>query len=149
MQQFEYSSLIHAPVVVVWRFHERPDVLDILTPPWQPVQVVRRQGGLAIGALSEFRLFLGPISTRWLVRHVECEEFRLFTDVQEQGPFASWRHRHCFKPQGDKTRLTDSIEYRLALDTLTTPLLGWLIRQQLESLFRYRHEVTQKECRQW
>ncbi|WP_346290635.1 SRPBCC family protein [Sphaerothrix gracilis] len=149
MQQFEYSSLINAPVVAVWRFHERPDVLDLLTPPWQPVQVIRREGGLAVEAITEFRLFLGPVPITWLARHVACEEFRLFTDIQEQGPFASWRHRHLFASQGDKTRLTDSIEYSLPLDVVTEPLMGWLIQQQLKSLFRYRHEVTQKECRQW
>ncbi|MDD1437932.1 cyclase, partial [Dolichospermum sp. ST_sed10] len=42
MLHFKHSSIINAPVEVVWKFHERSDILQILTPPWQPVQVVRR-----------------------------------------------------------------------------------------------------------
>ncbi len=59
MLHYRKSTLIDAPVEVVWNFHERPDILERLTPPWQPVQVVRREGGLDVGAISEFRLFFG------------------------------------------------------------------------------------------
>lgn len=37
MLHFSHSSIINAPVQVVWEFHERQDVLKLLTPPWQPV----------------------------------------------------------------------------------------------------------------
>jgi len=57
MLHYRKSTLIDAPVEVVWNFHERLDILERLTPPWQPVQVVRREGGLGVGAISEFRLF--------------------------------------------------------------------------------------------
>ncbi|MDB9482186.1 cyclase, partial [Dolichospermum circinale CS-537/05] len=38
MLHFKHSSIINAPVEVVWKFHERPDIIQLLTPPWQPVQ---------------------------------------------------------------------------------------------------------------
>ncbi|MDB9378046.1 cyclase, partial [Nodularia sphaerocarpa CS-585A2] len=52
MLQFQHSSVINAPLEVVWKFHERPDILQLLNPPWQPVQVVRREGGLEAGAIT-------------------------------------------------------------------------------------------------
>ncbi|GFE68865.1 hypothetical protein CFPU101_14750 [Chroococcus sp. FPU101] len=61
MLRFELSSLINAPVETVWKFHERSDILQILTPPWQPVEIIRREGGLGVGAISEFRLWIGFI----------------------------------------------------------------------------------------
>ena len=61
MPNFRYSSLINSAVETVWNFHERPDILQLLTPPWQPVKIIRREGGLDVGAVSEFRLLLGPI----------------------------------------------------------------------------------------
>ena len=70
MMHYRKSTLIDAPVEVVWNFHERPDILERLTPPWQPVQVVRREGGLDVGAISEFRLFFGPIPVRWVAVHL-------------------------------------------------------------------------------
>jgi|GEM_PF-1907962 len=43
MLHFQYSSLINATVEEVWNFHEREDILKILTPPWQPVKMIRRE----------------------------------------------------------------------------------------------------------
>jgi ligand-binding SRPBCC domain-containing protein len=71
MLHFTHSSIINAPVEVVWKFHERHDVLQLLTPPWKPVQVLRREGGLDEGPITEFRLFLGLLPLTWLARHTD------------------------------------------------------------------------------
>jgi len=146
MLHYRKSTLIDAPVEVVWNFHERLDILERLTPPWQPVQVVRREGGLGVGAISEFRLFVGPIPLRWVAVHIECEPYSIFTDKQKEGPMAYWVHRHQFSPEVGKTRLTDRIEYGLPGGWLVERLLGWWVDAQLEQLFSYRHQVTQTEC---
>jgi ligand-binding SRPBCC domain-containing protein len=146
MLHFKRSTLINAPVEVVWSFHERRDILQILTPPWQPVQVVRREGGLDVGAITEFRIFLGPLPVRWLARHTECDRYRLFTDEQVQGPMQSWVHRHQFTAEEGKTRLTDAIAYSIPGGTVVELLLGWWVEARLNDMFRYRHEVTKREC---
>ncbi|MEQ8468047.1 SRPBCC family protein [Coleofasciculus sp. E1-EBD-02] len=146
MLHYRKSTLIDAPVEVVWNFHERLDILERLTPPWQPVQVVRREGGLGVGAISEFRLFVGPIPLRWVAIHTECEPYSIFTDKQKEGPMAYWVHRHQFSPEAGKTRLTDRIEYGLPGGWLVERLLGWWVDAQLEQLFSYRYQVTQTEC---
>lgn len=146
MMQFSYSSLINAPVSTVWEFHERPDVLNLLTPPWQPVEVIRREGGLWAGAESEFKLFVGPIALRWVARHVECDPYALFVDDQLEGPFASWQHRHIFTEENGKTRLTDAIAFSLPGGWVTDWLGGWFVQAQLDRLFVYRHQVTQRYC---
>lgn len=146
MLQFQHSTLINAPVEVVWGFHERPNILELLTPPWQPMQVIRREGGLEVGAISELRIFLGPISLRWIAVHIECEKYRLFTDTQQEGPMNSWVHRHQFREEDGKTRLTDTIEFALPGGRLVEWLAGWWVLTQLNQLFRYRHQVTKREC---
>ncbi|MBV9385217.1 MAG: SRPBCC family protein [Chroococcidiopsidaceae cyanobacterium CP_BM_ER_R8_30] len=148
MLHFKYSTLIYAPVEVVWDFHEQPDILELLTPPWQPIEVARREGGLEVGAISEFRIFVGPISLRWIAVHTEYEKYRLFTDEQKEGPFAYWRHRHEFTKVEDKTRLTDEIEFALPGGESVDFLGGWFVSMQLDRMFCYRHEVTQRECHQ-
>lgn len=148
MLHFKYSSLIDAPVEVVWNFHERPDILQILTPPWQPVQVIRREGGLDVGAITEFRISLGPIPVPWVARHIECEKNRLFTDKQVSGPMETWVHRHQFAEENGKTRLTDQIDYELPGGWLAELLLEWWVNARLKDMFRYRHEVTKRECEQ-
>lgn len=146
MLKFQYTSLIAAPVETVWQFHERPDILELLTPPWQPVKIIRRQGGLEIGAISHFRLFLGPIPLDWIARHTECEPNRLFIDRQTKGPMQSWEHRHEFSPENNQTRLKDVIHYEIPGGFVAEFLLGWWVESRLRDMFRYRHQVTKREC---
>lgn len=143
---FSHSSVIDAPVSRVWQFHERPDILQILTPPWQPVTVVRREGGLGVGAETEFRLHFGAIAIPWLARHSHCEENRLFIDEQIEGPLSLWIHRHEFGEEGGKTRLSDRISYELPASPWSEWLVGWFVEERLRDMFRYRHQVTKREC---
>lgn len=146
MLKFTYSSYINAPVETVWKFHERSDILQMLTPPWQPVQIIRREGGLEIGAISEFRLFLGLLPVQWVAKHIECEKYKLFTDEQIQGPMVSWIHRHQFATENGKTKLTDAIAFELPGGFLIEQILNCWIQQRLHDMFAYRHQVTQREC---
>jgi ligand-binding SRPBCC domain-containing protein len=146
MLHFEKSSLIHAPVEAVWRFHERPDILQILTPPWQPVQIIRREGGLGVGALSEFRLWIGIVPVQWISIHTECETNRYFVDEQQTGPMASWQHRHLFEAQGEQTRLTDTITFALPGGQPVESLMDWWVTARLSDMFDYRHRITQQHC---
>lgn len=148
MLNFRYSSLIDASVETVWEFHERADILDLLTPPWQPVTIIRREGGLGVGAISEFRLSLAGIPIRWLATHIECEPYRFFVDEQTIGPMVSWVHRHEFVSQAGKTQLTDAIAYEIPGGFLAELLLGWWVDARLKDMFRYRHQVTQDKCQQ-
>jgi ligand-binding SRPBCC domain-containing protein len=146
MLNFEKSSLIHAPVDAVWRFHERPDILQILTPPWQPVQIIRREGGLGVGAVSEFRLWIGIVPVQWISIHTECETHRYFVDEQQTGPMAYWQHRHQFEVQDGHTKLTDAITFALPGGQPVESLMDWWVTARLSDMFDYRHRITQQHC---
>ncbi len=144
MLKFEYSSLINAPVEKVWQFHERADVLELLTPPWQPVKIIRREGGLEIGATSEFLLTLGFFPVPWVARHTDYQKYQLFTDEQIKGPMESWRHEHIFKAKGQQTLLIDRIYYEVSGGWFSEILLGWWINSRLKEMFKYRHQITKE-----
>lgn len=146
MQHFKYSSIIDAPVEVVWEFHTRPDILQVLTPPWQPVEILRREGGLEIGAISEFKIGFGLISARWVSVHTEYKPYELFTDEQQEGIVKTWVHRHQFVSEEGHTRLTDAIAFSLPGGILAEKTLGNWVNSRLQDMFDYRHQVTKKEC---
>lgn len=146
MPKFKYSSLINARPETVWNFYERLDILQLLTPPWQPVKIIRREGGLDVGAVSEFRILLGPIPVQWVATHTECDRPHLFVDEQTEGPMASWTHRHEFAEENGMTRLTDAIDFAIPGGPIVDLLLGWWVKLRLEDMFRYRHKVTKREC---
>jgi ligand-binding SRPBCC domain-containing protein len=139
---FVESVLIDAPVDDVFRFHEREDALALLTPPFPPVRLVRRTGGIQKGARVELRVGV----FQWIALHTAYERNRLFVDEQIHGPFANWVHRHEFEAAGPKTRLTDRISYELSGGPFVTMLLGWTVSLGLRNMFAHRHRVTKEFC---
>ena len=138
---FERSIVVDAPVDRVFAFHERPDALTLLSPPFPPVTMLSRSGnGLEEGARVELRVGL----LRWVARHTAYERNRLFVDEQISGPFAHWVHRHEFTAMGDRTRLTDRIEFALPGGALVNALFGWAVRLGLNNMFSHRHSVTRR-----
>ena len=147
MPSFVLSSVIEADVARVFAFHESPDALEQLMPPWQPARVLFRSGGLQPGARVELLVPLGPFRRRWVARHTEYVRDRLFVDVQEDGPFRRWTHRHEFNSEGPhRTRLTDRIEFSLPGGPLVDFFGAWVARLQLRRMFTYRHAVTKRIC---
>lgn len=142
MPGFTRSITINAPVSIVFTFHEREDALQLLTPAFPPVRVISRSGGIAQGA----RVELSVMGMRWIAVHTAYEKNRLFVDEQREGPFARWVHRHEFEDLGDRTRLTDRLEFALPGGRLVNVLLSWLLLPGLANLFRHRHRVTRRYC---
>jgi len=140
MRNFIHQSRFAATPEALFAFHERADIFTLLLPPWQKVQLISRTGGLEIGARVEFRLRFGPFYKTWVAIHIEYEHNRLFTDIQQSGPFRYWRHQHIILPDGDGSILRDQIEYSLPLGL--DPILGWLVERDLRKMFEYRHRNT-------
>lgn len=143
MPTFVRSVVVHAPVEAVFAFHERDDALPRLSPPFPPVRVVSREGGIQRGSVVDLRI--GPI--RWLAAHTVYEPPRLFVDEQVRGPFASWVHRHEFEAiDASTTRLTDRVAFTLYGGALVNALFGRLVALSLVPMFRHRHAVTKAAC---
>jgi ligand-binding SRPBCC domain-containing protein len=141
------SRLPFAPSVV-FRFHETPDALRSLIPPWEPMRVVDPPAGLNPGTrvVLEGRVLGLPL--KWVAVHTVYDPPNLFEDRQESGPFDYWHHRHLFQSDGaDGTILRDEVEYLPPFGWLGRFLLGGLIRWKLQRMFAYRHETTARSLR--
>lgn len=149
MPIFELRSRIEAPASVVFAFHERPDALALLTPPWEKARVVERTPatGIDVGTRIVLELRLGPIPVRWVAEHIAYEPGRMFRDRSLAGPFRRWEHTHLVEPAGpDASVLVDHVEYALPFGPLGALLGGYVARRRLERMFAYRHEVTRRYC---
>jgi ligand-binding SRPBCC domain-containing protein len=146
MATYEKRTLIDAPAEAVFAFHERPDALEQLTPPWEPVRIVERVGqGLEAGVRVTLEMRLGPVPLRWVAEHVAYDPPRMFKDVARSGPFRRWEHEHRVEPAGKGAWLVDRVEYELPLEPLGR-VAGFLVRRRLERMFAYRHDVTKRAC---
>jgi ligand-binding SRPBCC domain-containing protein len=145
--RFAKQSVIRASPERVFAFHEQPDVLSLLMPPWESARVVQTAKISDVGsqAIIETRI-LGPITARWVAEHTAYEPPRLFEDVQVKGPFRSWQHRHIIEPHADGAMLRDEIDYEPPLGFLGRAVAPLLVESRLKKLFEYRHEVTRRWC---
>lgn len=144
---FLKQSVIRASPERVFGFHELPDALRRLTPPWEPTRVVYAANDLRVGshALIETRLF-GLLPVRWLAEHTVYDPPRMFEDVQVEGPFKRWRHRHFVEPHEKGSLLRDEVEFETPLGVLGRLAAPLLVEPRLCRLFEYRHRVTREWC---
>jgi len=119
-----YSSVVDADRDEVFSWHTRPGAIARLTPPWQPVTVLREAGSLRDG-----RAILGlPGGLRWVAAHRPegYDPPNSFADELASLPLP-WRHTHQFSPAGEAATLVT--------DVVQTPLPARVLR----SMFVYRH----------
>jgi ligand-binding SRPBCC domain-containing protein len=145
--RFVKESMIRASPERVFAFHEQPEVLELLIPPWENARVIEPALISHVGsrATMETKVF-GPIAVRWIAEHTVYEPPHLFEDVQVKGPFRSWRHSHVVERTNAGALLRDEIEYELPFGFLGRVLAKALIEKRLHRLFDYRHEVTKRWC---
>jgi ligand-binding SRPBCC domain-containing protein len=145
--RFVKESVISAAPERVFAFHELPDALGRLTPPWERARVLSPAESLRAGsrAVVETRLF-GIVPVRWVAEHTAYDPPRSFEDVQVSGPFRRWRHRHVIEPHENGALLRDEIEFEPPLGGLGRLFAPLLIEPRLERLFEYRHRVTREWC---
>jgi uncharacterized protein (TIGR01777 family) len=136
-------SSFDVPVDMLFDWHERPGAFERLTPPWESVSVVAKEGGIKDGARVVLKTRLGPWSTRWALEHRDYKRGRLFRDVMLEGPFPHWDHAHMFTGQPDgSSMLEDRIEYTLPLGALGRAIAGRFVQKKLARMFDYRHHTT-------
>lgn len=151
MPVFQKRTRIQAPASEVFGWHQRPEALTELIPPWEKVTIEQPPERLGGGARAVLVIRNGPLRLRWVAEHHGFEdrgaEGGEFTDTQVSGPFRRWTHRHLVEPDGPSACwLDDRIEYELPMGFLGRAFGGTITRRKLTRMFDYRHEVTRKAC---
>jgi len=111
--RYEHRFRVQATQQAVADFHRHAWALKALTPPMFPMRIHHAPEPLKDGDHVVFTLWMGPAPLRWDSR-IEDVSVQGFTDVQEQGVFGSWQHRHTFaEVDRATTEVVDEIEATL------------------------------------
>jgi ligand-binding SRPBCC domain-containing protein len=145
--EFIKETFINATAEEVFAFHESPEALERLSPPWETVNVLQKANIKEIGsrAIIETKLF-GIVPVKWVAEHTLYDPPRMFEDVQISGPFASWRHQHIVIPYDHGAILRDEIEFEPPMWIFGRIAAPFAILPKLEKMFEYRHKVTKEFC---
>jgi uncharacterized protein len=133
--EFTYSSVVGAELSDVFAWHGRPGAITRLTPPWQPVRVIREAESLRDGTAV-----LGlPGGVRWVAAHQPAgyDPPNAFADTLESLPLSAvlpWRHTHRFASAGERaTQVTDVVDTAMPA-RLLRPMFAYRHRQLADDL---------------
>ena len=136
---FERTTILRAPLPRVFEFFAEPGNLARITPPATRFRIVAGPPRpLREGDRIEYRLRVFGLPWRWASRIDSWLENESFSDVQERGPYKSWRHTHTFRETAEGVEMYDRVEYELPFGILGRLAAGRLVRHELEKIFEYR-----------
>lgn len=142
-ERFTKQSTVPFPAEKVFEWHARPGAIERLSPPWDPLEVLERLGGIETGATVKMKMKAGNFSYNWFAKHTDYTEGRLFRDEQVRGPFKRWIHTHQFDPvSAGGSQISDTIEYEFPVNPIAAPLFNQLIQKKLSRIFAFRHFTT-------
>jgi len=129
----------------VWEFHSSARALLKLTPPKMRLRLLGKDLDVFEGAIHEMRFMLfGFIPCAWRTKIDQVTPPYGFTDQAERSPFAYWRHRHDFIPDGEGTLIRDIVVYEMPFGKLGKAVHKLRLSKDIERVSAYRHHVTKQ-----
>lgn len=172
IHRIQFEQWVPAALEQVFLFFANPGNLPRIMPPATGTELVRLKlvpppgipeeratvterpplAGAGSEIVTSFRLvpFL-PFRAQWIALITEFEWNHHFADVQKQGPFKSFIHRHELtgeiRNQVRGTVVRDVIEYDVGFGWLGNLAQKLFITRQLRRTFEYRQEALEKLLR--
>ena len=117
--------------------------LERITPPLLRFAVVTPDPiEMGVGTLIQYRLRLHGVPVSWLTSIQAWEPPHRFVDTQVRGPYALWHHTHAFAPDGDGTRMVDTVRYAVGFGPLGELAHRVLVRRDVEAIFTFRAQTV-------
>ncbi len=130
-----------------WDFFSSPQNLKEITPSYLGFEVTsenpeKMYPGMIITYIV--KPILG-IPLKWMTEITQVRDREFFIDEQRVGPYKLWHHQHLFsESDSGGVIMEDIIHYILPLSILGRIAHGLFVRKQLEGIFTYRKEVTDR-----
>lgn len=149
-----YTTELPVSAADAFLWHSRSGAFMRLSPPDQQAELLQEADITKEGSIAKIRLKFGPMHQEWVAEHVniispdahpDADTYQ-FVDRQASGPFTQWEHTHKFINIGTATnprcRLEDHLSYVLPLGFLGDMGGSIFIKNMLDHMFAYRHQVT-------
>jgi ligand-binding SRPBCC domain-containing protein len=163
-QRLQAEQWIPVTLPKVFAFFSDPHNLPRIMPPSQGAKIVKlnlvppqfaegtrppgieRMAGAGTEIVFKFRAIpYVPVHERWTAVITEFAFNEYFADVQKQGPFKSWHHRHSFEAKTvdgrEGTVIGDEVEYEVGFGVVGSLLETLVFQRMMRSTFGHRQKI--------
>lgn len=149
--RLEFEHWVPSSLTRVFAFFSDPKNLPRIMPSSSATRLIAvnrvpspqpnsNAAGVGTTMVTSFRTVPGlPFRSQWVARITEFEWNHHFADVQDRGPFKSWRHRHEFKAEKresvEGTLIRDVIEYDVGFGPLGALANILFVQNQIKRTF--------------
>jgi ligand-binding SRPBCC domain-containing protein len=161
----QFEQWVPFPIERVFAFFSNPENLPRIMPASSGTKLIvinrmptpspppgiagDKTAGVGSTIVTSFRVFpFLPVRARWIARITEFEWNHHFADVQDQGPFKNWHHRHEFLADTREgvagTLVRDVIDYEVGFGFVGAIANALFIRRQMEGTFSQRQQTLPK-----
>ena len=131
----------------LFKWHDCKESMEKLIDPRKAI--ISKYENISNGNLLNLKLKLlfGLIKINWIAEIRDVIHGQEFTDIQMEGPFKYWSHRHYFEPSVNKkyTIMRDEINFSLPGGNMVNCIFGKFILWELKRVFQARHKVLKNE----
>lgn len=139
------EQTIARPLDEVFPFFADARNLETLTPPWLRFEILTPgKIDMQVGTIIQYALRVHGLPIRWTTAITVWNPPYEFVDVQLQGPYVLWHHRHTFEALGESTRMVDEVHYRLPIGWLGRAMNSLFVRRDLRAIFDYREQTIRR-----
>lgn len=138
--KLEKSIELLIPIEKAWSFFSNPNNLSNIMPATMQFKVISGANlPLQKGQIIKYEVSPLPLyKTNWISEITEIKKPYFFEDIQLEGPYKLWSHKHYLKETSKGTRIIDIIHYQVPFGVLGRLLHPIIIKPKLEAIFRHR-----------
>lgn len=141
---FVHSTIVEASCEELYAYHEKPELLYRIRPPWEKLTVVEKDHSLELGTMAHLRIG----GKEWIGRVIAVNKPYGYTHQLIQGPLTPVIHEHIFNPiSSSQTEVIEKITYTVPFGKLGNYFLGNALHQRVEKMMIYRHKILQEDLK--
>lgn len=130
-----------------WAFFSSPFNLARITPANLDFRIVNLTAAEEIfeGMIIEYLLKpLFGVTVRWKTGICDVQPPYRFTDIQLNGPYQLWEHRHTFTKTDEGVLVRDEVKYRMPMGLFGRLVHAMIVKKRIENIFDYRRQMLRK-----
>lgn len=126
-----------------WDFFSSPENLAKITPASMQF-VIRKFDGKKMYEGQQIAYTVKPfagLKINWLTEIKSVNVNREFVDLQIEGPYKIWHHRHLFKEKNNGVEMIDVVHYQLPFGIFGKLVEKLIVKKKLKEIFDHREKV--------